>query len=125
MSAAPRPAADGGFAGDAGVLRVYTLAGDVVAGRSLAAAIVDAAAGARLRGASVFPAVAGFGRRSYEPELNVEVFHPERQPLIVEIVDAYEALVAFLPTLMELNTPGRMVTMERVRVYGDGAASGS
>ncbi len=77
-----------------------------------------------MRGASVFPAIAGFGRRSYEPELSVEVFRPERQPLVVEIVDLHEALLAFLPSLMELNGPGRLVTMERVRVYRDGAAAG-
>lgn len=119
-SATPQPYEDG--SGATGLLRVYTLAGDRVAGRSFAAAILVAAGDAHLRGATVLPAVAGFGRHGYEPQLSVEVFDPERQPLIVEIVDGHDALLAFLPALMELNHARRMVMLERVRVYDPGAA---
>jgi PII-like signaling protein len=102
---------------EAHLLRVYTLSGDRVGRRSLAEAVVRAAREAELMGASVLPAVSGYGRHGYEPELVVLAHRPERQPCVVEIVDSPDRLAAFLPTLGRLNRWRRLVTLERIRVH--------
>lgn len=99
------------------LLRIYSLAGDTVGKHSFAQALVIAAREAQLKGATVLPGVSGYGRHGYEPEFMVMVHRPEKQPYVVEIVDAPLKLVAFLPTIARLNRWQRLVTFERVRVH--------
>jgi PII-like signaling protein len=108
---------------EANLLRVYTLAGDRVGRLSLAEAVIRAARAAELMGATVLPAVSGYGRHGYEPELVVLAHRPERQPWVVEIVDSPDRLIAFLPTLGRLNRWRRLVTLERIRLYAYGTDS--
>lgn len=111
---------------DALLLRVYALASDRVQGEALTSAIVLAAREAKLAGATVLPAIMGFGRHGFETALSVALYQPEAQPMIVEVVDDAERILAFLPTLQALNHQGRLTTLERleVRAYRSGSELG-
>jgi PII-like signaling protein len=102
---------------EASLLRIYTLAGDRAEKQCLAEAVVAAAREAGLGGATVLRGIEGFGRHGYEPLLYLQEIGLQFQPLVVEIVDAPEKLEAFLPTLAGLNTQGRLVTLERIRIH--------
>lgn len=110
----------------AALLRVYALASDRFEGRALTTAIVGAAREANLAGATVLPAIMGFGRHGYETAMSVALYQPENQPMIVEVVDDAERILAFLPTLQEMNVDGRLTTVERleVRSYRSGSDLG-
>jgi len=102
----------------ASLLRVYTLAGDKVGGSSLAEALVAAARRRGLRGATVLPALAGFGRHGLDVPLSVLLYRPERQPLVVEMVDEPEALERFVDEeLARLDRWGRVATLERLTLH--------
>lgn len=101
----------------AGLLRVYALAGDRADGRGFLDVLVVAARGRGLRGATVLPAVAGFGRHGGERALDTALYRPERQPLVLEIVDDAASLEAFArDEVAPRNRWGRLVTLERVEV---------
>lgn len=103
---------------DACLLRVYTLAGDTVQGASLAGALVAAARRRGLRGATVLPGLAGFGRHGLDVPLSVLLYRPERQPLVVEIVDEPETLRRFVEEeVARLDRWGRVATLERLTVH--------
>jgi len=110
----------------AALLRVYALASDRFEGRALTTAIVGAAREAKLAGATVLPAIMGYGRHGYETALSVALYQPENQPMIVELVDDVERILAFLPTLRAMNAEGRLTTVERleVRSYRSGSELG-
>lgn len=99
------------------LLRLYTLAGDRVGGKALAEAVIAAAVEAGLAGATALPGIMGFGRHGFDAELMTSLYNPNRQPVVVEIVDEAEKLSAFLPSLARLNRHRRLVTLERVRVH--------
>ena len=102
----------------ASLLRVYTLAGDKVGRVSLAEALVRAARERGLRGATVLPALAGFGRHGLDDALSVQLYRPERQPLVVELVDDPEALQRFVvEEVARLDRWGRLTTLERLRLH--------
>lgn len=102
----------------ASLLRVYTLAGDKVGRGSLAEALVQAARRQGLRGATVLPGLAGFGRHGLDSQLSVVLYRPERQPLVVELVDAPERLRRFVEEdVARLDRWGRLATLERLRVH--------
>lgn len=98
------------------LLRVFALASDRVEGEAFASAIVRAAREAELAGATVLPAIMGYGRHGFESSLSVALYEPEAQPLIVELVDDAERILAFLPTLQAMNDHGRLTTLERLDV---------
>jgi uncharacterized protein len=108
------------------LLRVYALASDRFQGRALTTAIVGAAREAELAGATVLPAIMGYGRHGYETALSVALYQPEKQPMIVELVDDAERILAFLPTLQAMNVEGRLTTLVRleVRSYRSGSEPG-
>jgi hypothetical protein len=100
------------------LLRVYTMAGDRVRGTSFAEALVHAAQRAGLRGATVVPGLAGFGRHGADVSLTVQLYRPERQPMVVELVDAPERVAAFLrDEVAPRNRWDRLVTLERLRIH--------
>jgi PII-like signaling protein len=111
------------IAGDALKLRVYSLASDRAAGRTLHEAIVGAARERGLAGASVWPATMGFaqGGRFFASTL-VDVGF-DRQPLVVEVVDTVDRLRAFLPVVAALVGDRRLITLETLEVlrYAPGA----
>jgi PII-like signaling protein len=74
-------------------------------------------------GATVLPGVAGYGRHGYEPALVVLMHRPERQPLIVEIVDTSARVESFLPLIATLDPHQRLATLQRVRLHSYGADS--
>lgn len=102
----------------ASLLRVYTLAGDKVGKLSLAEALVRAARSRGLRGATVLPGLAGFGRHGLDHALSVQLYRPERQPLVVEVVDDPERLARFVDEeVARLDRWGRLATLERLRLH--------
>lgn len=102
----------------ASLLRVYTLAGDKVGKVGLAEALVRAARERGLRGATVLPGLAGFGRHGLDPALSVALYRPERQPLVVELVDEPTRLRRFVEEdLARLDRWGRLATLERLRLH--------
>lgn len=102
----------------ASLLRVYTLAGDKVGKGSLAEALVAAARRRGLRGATVLPGVGGFGRHGLDVPLSVQLYRPERQPLVVELVDEPEALRRFVEDeVARLDRWGRLATLERLTLH--------
>jgi len=97
---------------------VYTMAGDRVGTTSLAEALVTAARRRGLRGATVLPALAGFGRHGLDVPLSVLLYRPERQPLVVELVDEPEALRRFFEEdVSRLDRWGRVATIERLTLH--------
>lgn len=98
------------------LLRVYALASDRFQGEAFTSAIVRAAREAKLAGATVLPAIMGYGRHGVDSALSVALYRPEAQPMIVEVVDAPERILAFLPTLRAMNRWDRLATLERLEV---------
>jgi PII-like signaling protein len=98
------------------LVRVYCVAHDVEGHKALHEAIVEAARGAGLAGASVFSATMGFGHSGlfYSDLLN-EVFS-DRQPVVVEIIDQPDRIAAFLPALHAMVRGRRLITTERAEV---------
>lgn len=97
------------------LLRVYCVVNDKAADKTLHEAIVEAARGAGLAGASVLQAKMGFSRGGlfYSDLISV---YCDRQPIIVEIVDQPDRINAFLPTLHALVRGRRLITAERAEI---------
>ncbi len=105
---------------DAMLLRVFISEDDKTRDRRpLCEAIVRAARDARLAGATVLRGPLGFGHSTRLHSTKI-LDVAERLPLVIEIVDAEEAIKAFLPTL-DAMMPGGLVTLEKVQVlqYGE------
>lgn len=108
----------------ASLLRIYTLAGDKVGGASFAEALVRAARETGLRGATVLPGLAGFGRHGLDVPLSVLLYRPERQPLVVELVDDPVRLRRFVEEeVARLDRWGRLATLERLELHAYHASS--
>src|SRR5687768_7990849 len=98
------------------LLRVYCVVNDQLENQALHEAIVLAARGAGLAGASVLGAKMGFSRGGFlYSELLGEVFS-DHQPVVVEIVDRPDRIEAFLPALHSLVRGRRLITLERAEV---------
>ncbi|GAA5534049.1 DUF190 domain-containing protein [Deinococcus aluminii] len=98
------------------LLRLYTLAGDTLHGHPLADAVLEAARQAGLAGATVLRGTAGFGRHGFDTVLDVMEYRPERQPVVVEIVDRQERLESFIADLWARGLPARLMTLERAEL---------
>lgn len=99
---------------EAVLLRIFIGESDHWHGKPLHLAIVEEARRQGLAGATVLRGIEGFGARS--------VIHTTRLlelstdlPLVVEIVDREDRLMAFLETAKEMVEQG-LATLERVRV---------
>jgi hypothetical protein len=108
---------------DAVLLRVFIGENDKHDGKPLYEAIVLAARGAHLAGATVMRGPMGFGHSSRLHTAKI-LRLSEDLPLVIEIVDSEEKIDAFLPTIDAMMGSG-LVTLEKVKVlrYGNGAES--
>lgn len=107
-----RRCAVGTFA-EAVLLRVVVGEEDRHGGCVLYQAIVSRALKEKMAGATVLPALEGFGRSRYvRSELNVDA--GPHLPMVVEIVDSEEQIDRFLPIVREMLESG-LVTLEKVR----------
>ncbi|HUC44270.1 MAG TPA: DUF190 domain-containing protein [Candidatus Sulfotelmatobacter sp.] len=100
--------------GEGVLLRIFLGELDKSDGRPLYEAIVLAARGAGLAGATVLRGPMGFGARSRLHTAKV-LRLSEDLPVVIEIVDTKEKIDAFLPKLDTMMGDG-LVTTERVHV---------
>ncbi|MEX0799629.1 MAG: DUF190 domain-containing protein [Dehalococcoidia bacterium] len=101
-------------ASEGSLLRIFIGESDRWQGKPLHLAIVEKARESGLAGATVLRGIEGYGAKS--------VIHATRLldlstdlPIVVEIVDREEKVMAFLETAEEMIEDG-LVTVERVRV---------
>jgi PII-like signaling protein len=106
----------------ASLLRIYVNANDRSEGRPMHELLVAAALAEGLAGASVFPAVFGYGARGSIHDLASD-YQFEDAPLVIEIVDKPERIDAFVKTAAPLLSGG-LLTLEPVQVYGPLCQSG-
>jgi len=107
------------------LLRIYVVAGDRAGGEPLGAAILRKARGAGIKGATILPGIAGYGRSKRHGLLEVMVHDPKAQPMVVELADSEKALRAFLPALKQLDRNGRLATLERLSILSYHATGGN
>ena len=96
------------------LLRIYLGEDDRTGGRPLYEAIVYAAREQGLAGATVLKGSMGYGHASRIHTAKL-LRLSEDLPIIVEVVDRWERIEAFLPHLDAIMTDG-IVTLERVAV---------
>lgn len=96
-------------------LRIYINESDRLEGKPLYEAIVRAARDHGLTGATAFRGIEGFGANSRIHTVKV-LRLSEDLPIVIEIVDQPERLVAFMPTLQGMIAEG-MLTVEKVRTF--------
>jgi PII-like signaling protein len=113
--------------GDGKLLRIFLGESDKVNGRMMYEAIVRAARESGLAGATVLRGVEGFGARSRIHTAKI-LRLSEDLPVIVEIVDTEEKIMAFMPMVDELFSTsggGGLMTLEKAQVihYTPGGAS--
>jgi len=103
------------------LLRIFIGESDRHGAQPLYTAIVEAARGAGLSGATVFKGIEGFGGHSVVHAARVFDLSTDL-PVLIEIVDSEEKIRAFIPTLDSLVREG-LVTLETVEVlrYMSGA----
>ena len=105
------------------LLRIFLEESDKHEGRPFYEAIVQAAQGAGLAGATVLRGSMGFGATSRLHTAKV-LRLSEDMPVVIEIVDGKEKIDELLPHLEEMVGDG-LVTLEKVRIvrYRGGSAS--
>ena len=96
------------------LLRVFIGESDKAGHRPLYEEIVLKAREAGLAGATVLRGVMGFGKNSILHTAKI-LRLSEDLPMIIEIVDSFEKVEAFVPTLDEMIKDG-LVTIEKIRV---------
>src|SRR5271169_6582330 len=97
------------------LLRIFLGEADEYMRRPLYRAIVLRARELRLAGATVFRGPMGFGRSTHLHNAHILRLSLDL-PVLVEIVDQTERIMAFLPELDRMMGGG-LVTIERVRVF--------
>jgi hypothetical protein len=100
--------------GEALLVRIYIGESDTHDGRPLYDAIVRRLRERGIRGVSVFRGIEGFGRSSRVHTTRILALS-EDLPILIEAVDATDAIRAVLPEL-EAMVGGGLVTLERVEV---------
>ena len=96
------------------LLRIFIGEGDKWQGVALYEAIVNLARKEHLAGATVLKGCMGFGCKSHMHTAKL-LRLSEDLPMIIEIVDSEEKIMAFLPHLDEMVTEG-LITLEKVNV---------
>ncbi len=99
---------------DGKLLRIFIGERDRWKGLPLYEAIVNMARKEKLAGATVLKGCMGFGCKSHMHTSKLERLS-EDLPIVIEIVDSEEKIMAFLPQLDEMVTEG-LITLERVNV---------
>jgi uncharacterized protein len=100
--------------GEALLVRIYIGESDTHDGRPLYDAIVRRLRERGIRGVSVFRGIEGFGRSSRVHTTRILALS-EDLPILIEAVDATDAIRAVLPEL-ETMVGGGLITLERVEV---------
>ena len=96
------------------LLRIFIGETDRHEGKPLYEAIVAAARGRGMAGATVLRGIEGFGAHSRMHSAKI-LRSSEDLPIVVEIVDTTEKIEAFLPVLDGMIEEG-MVTVETIRI---------
>jgi hypothetical protein len=109
--------------GEALLVRIYIGESDTHDGRPLYDAIVRRLRERGIRGVSVFRGIEGFGRSSRVHTTRILALS-EDLPILIEAVDATDAIRAVLPEL-EAMVGGGLVTLERVEVMVYRSAAGA
>jgi PII-like signaling protein len=104
---------------EAALLRVYMGESDREDGHPLHEAVVLAARGAGLAGATVLRGALGFGRSSRLHSAKILRLSDDL-PLVVEIVDRPDRIEGFLDRLTALVGERGLITLETVRVVKAG-----
>jgi PII-like signaling protein len=100
---------------EAVLLRIFVGEDDHANGHPLHRLIVERARSARLAGATVLPGPVGFGPSGrVRSDMNVDA--GARSPIVVEIIDEEDRIMAFLHELDGLIDTG-LVTIEKVRAW--------
>ena len=112
--------------GDGKLLRIFLGESDRVGGKMMYEAIVRAARESGLAGATVLRGIEGFGAKSRIHTAKI-LRLSEDLPIIVEIVDTEEKIMAFMPLVDELfsrSGGGGLITVEKAQVihYTPGGA---
>lgn len=100
--------------GEAELLRIFIGESDRHEGKPLHQAIVDAARGRGMAGATVLRGEIGFGAHSRVHTAHILRLSQDL-PIVIEIVDKPDRIAEFLPELDRMMDEG-LVTLERVRV---------
>jgi uncharacterized protein len=104
--------------GEGKLLRIFLGESDIHQGRALYEVIVEKARALGLAGATVLRGVEGYGARSRIHTAKI-LRLSEDLPVVIEIVDSEEKILAALPeidALIEAVGNGGLVTLERVEV---------
>jgi uncharacterized protein len=104
--------------GEGKLLRIFLGESDIHHGRALYEVIVEKARALGLAGATVLRGVEGYGARSRIHTAKI-LRLSEDLPVVIEIVDSEEKILAALPeidALIEAVGNGGLVTLERVEV---------
>jgi uncharacterized protein len=96
-------------------LTVYLNETDTWHGQNLAAVIVERSRRAGLRGATVFKGSMGYGRHKLVHTTDI-VDLSANLPLVVELIDAPEAIERFMPEMLELAGES-LVSLESIQIY--------
>ena len=107
------------LSGEGKLLRIFLGESDHYKHQSLSNAIVLKAREQGLAGATVFRGVEGYGAASHVIHTAKILRLSEDLPLLIEIVDTKEKILAFLPVveaMLEEVGCGAMVTMEKVDI---------
>lgn len=101
------------------LLHVFVDESDTWQGKSLSTALVEAAKGHGLAGATVLRGVEGYGAHSCIHTTHLVDLSPNL-PIIIEVFDTEAKVKAFLPVLDEMVREG-LATSERVNVIFQGS----
>jgi uncharacterized protein len=96
------------------LLRIFIGEQDKWHGLPLYEAIVNLARKEQLAGATVLKGCMGFGCKSHMHTAKLERLS-EDLPMVIEIVDSEEKIMAFLPRLDEMVSEG-LITLEKINV---------
>ncbi|HKU67967.1 MAG TPA: DUF190 domain-containing protein [Candidatus Baltobacteraceae bacterium] len=96
------------------LLRIFVDEDDRRHGKPLYTEIVDALKAAGFAGATVLKGIEGFGRRKTVHSARVIDFSTNL-PVVIEVFEREEKILAFLPTLREMMQEG-LITLENVQI---------
>jgi PII-like signaling protein len=103
-----------GLKGKRVLMRIYVEERDMLRGKPVYTAITETLLKERYAGATVLRGLLGFGASSHVHRDHVLAIRSD-DPVIIEVVDTEERIMAILPTL-DAMIGGGLITLERVRV---------
>jgi uncharacterized protein len=103
-----------GLKGKRVLMRIYVEERDMVRGNPVYRAITELLLKQHYAGATVFRGMLGFGASSHVHRDHVLQIRAD-DPVVIEVIDTEERIMAILPTL-DTMIGGGLITLERVRV---------